>query len=151
MVTGAKLLVKTVQGLANDDLRETPQPESGELKHAPKIFRDDLFLRWEDGAVAAHNRVRGLSPYPGAVAVLAGREIKVLKSRPEAAAHSAQPGTHETDGKTYLRFAAKDGWLYIEELQPEGKKKMDVASFLRGWRGQATDERLNSQGISFQS
>lgn len=135
MGAGARLLVKTVQGLADGSLTETPQTSQTDLKHAPKIFREDLYIRWGDGAEAAHNRVRGLSPYPGAVARLGEKEIKVLKSRPELGAHKVEAATYETDGKTFLRFATPDGWLYVEELQPEGKRAMDVAAFLRGWRG----------------
>jgi methionyl-tRNA formyltransferase len=135
MVRGAELLVETVRGLANNSLHETPQPQTTGLKHAPKIFREDLLLDWTQPAEEVHNRIRGLSPYPGAVAQLSGREVKILGSYPKTEAHSSMAGTHETDGKTFLRFAASDGWLYVTEMQPEGKKRMDIAAFLRGWRG----------------
>lgn len=135
MQEGATLLVETVRGIAEGTIRETPQPASNEeLKHAPKIFREDLLLDFSQPAEALHNRVRGLAPYPGAVARLGGKEMKILASKPLNEMHSVPTGTSDTDGKSFLRLATHDGWLYIIELQPEGKKRMDVADFLRGWR-----------------
>lgn len=136
MQEGAELLMETVRDIADGTVRETPQSPAAtsSLKHAPKIFREDLLLDFSQSAEALHNRVRGLSPHPGAVASIGGKEIKILSSRPLTEASDASPRAHETDGKTFLRIAAGDGWLYVLELQPEGKKRMDVATFLRGWR-----------------
>lgn len=136
MAAGAELLVKTVTGLAEGNIKEVPQAEvaTTHLKHAPKIFKETGLIDWHNNAEEIHNLIRGLSPHPAAHTILQGKGLKIYKSHYETAAHGKEPGTADTDGKVYLRMAAADGWLYIDELQQEGKKRMDVASFLRGFR-----------------
>ncbi|WP_232831893.1 methionyl-tRNA formyltransferase [Taibaiella helva] len=134
MHRGAALLLQTVDGLAAGTIKEQPQASSGDLKHAPKIFREDGLIRWEQPAEAIHNLVRGLSPVPAAYTQLSGKQLKVYATSFNIAAHGQAPGHYETDGKTLLRFAAADGWVNILDLQYEGKKRMPVAEFLRGFR-----------------
>jgi methionyl-tRNA formyltransferase len=136
MNAGAELLVSTVQGLAEGSIKEQPQDlvSSEQLKHAPKIFKEDMRLDWNKPANDISNHVRGLSPYPAAFTTLADKQIKVYKAHTEQTPPSIEPGSFDTDHKTYLRFATNDGWVYIDELQQEGKKKMDIVSFLRGFR-----------------
>jgi methionyl-tRNA formyltransferase len=137
MEAGATLLVTTVQGLAAGTLREIPQTAQGDqpLKHAPKIFREDTILNWQLPGIQLHNQVRGLSPHPAASAQLAGKGVKLYTTRWEAATHTATPGSYETDHQHWLRFATTDGWLYVLDLQLEGKKRMLITDFLRGFRG----------------
>ncbi|MBX2906698.1 MAG: methionyl-tRNA formyltransferase [Taibaiella sp.] len=135
MLAGAELLVETVHGLADGTLHERPQDNpKGGLKHAPKIFREDMLINWSHDAVAVHNQVRGLSPYPAAATELAGKNIKVFRTHFGLTETSVTPGTWQTDHQTYLRFAANDGWVYIDDLQMEGKKRMEIKEFLRGFR-----------------
>ena len=136
METGAALLVRTVKGLAEGTLEEIPQDQipAGNLKHAPKIFKEDMEIRWDRSAGSVQNHIRGLAPYPAAFTMLAGKQVKLYKTHIEPAGSLPTPGSYDTDGKTYLRFAATDGWIYVDELQQEGKKRMDIAAFLRGFR-----------------
>ncbi len=136
MVAGADLLVTTVKGLAAGTLKEVPQqqPAEGVFKHAPKIFREDTQINWHQPVQAVHNHIRGLSPYPAAFTLLKEKQVKVFSVHTETPATGVSPGTFETDHKQYLRFAATDGWVYIDELQQEGKKRMSVIDFLRGFR-----------------
>ena len=138
MNAGAALLVETVKGLANDSLREQPQQdfEVGSLKHAPKIFKDDMRINWEQSAAQIGNFIRGLSPYPTAFTTLQEKVLKIYEAHTEVATTGKEPGTMDTDGKTYLRFATTDGWVYIDDLQQEGKKRMLTDAFLRGFRMQ---------------
>lgn len=138
MQQGAALLLKTVDGLIGNTIEEQPQPASGTLKHAPKIFREDCQINWEQKAEAIHNLVRGMSPYPAAFTTLEGKQLKIFASAFEPADHGKARGSFDTDGKTFLRFAASDGWLYCKEIQFEGKKKMDIVAFLRGFRFNTT-------------
>ncbi len=137
MAAGASLLVVTVKGLALNSLPEIPQDTVDEttIKHAPKIFKDDTFINWSKPAAQIHNFIRGLSPYPAACAVLGDKSIKIFTSDFVLENHTATPGSFSTDHTIYLRFATADGWLYVKELQQEGKKRMDIVSFLRGFRG----------------
>ncbi|MCB9064591.1 MAG: methionyl-tRNA formyltransferase [Chitinophagales bacterium] len=137
MEEGAKLIVETVKGLVADALQEVPQKDFPveELKAAPKIFKEDTLIDWSMGVEAVHNHIRGLSPYPAAYTELQGKVLKIYKSHFELANTGKEPGAYDTDGKTYLRFACNNGWLYADEIQLQGKKRMNVEDFLRGFRG----------------
>ncbi len=140
-VIGARLLVKTIDGLAAGSLRGVPQVGSDNLKHAPKIFTETCKIDWNRGVAEVYNLIRGLSPFPAAFTELDGKVLKIFRSEkeivgsPGARAGSGHvPGGYDTDGKTYLRFAAQDGFIRVLELQLEGKKRMVVGDFLRGYR-----------------
>ena len=136
--TGAQLLVRTVQGLANGSLQEIPQSEisnqNSAIKHAPKIFTETCRIDWNMPVDDIYNLIRGLSPYPAAFTELNGKKLKIYSSSKEKRAIEKTPGEWETDKSTFLRFAGKDGFISIKELQLEGKKKMSVQEFLRGYR-----------------
>lgn len=135
MSAGAQLLVKTLQGLAQGSIAETPQAAMGSaIQHAPKIFKEDMRIDWNQPATTIHNRIRGLSPYPTAFTMLNDKQLKLFVSRVEIAPHQTTAGMVETDHETYLRFATTDGWIYAEEVQLEGKKRMAITDFLRGFR-----------------
>lgn len=133
---GAALLVKTVRGLADGSVHERPQaPEDGApLKHAPKIFTETCQIHWSNPVDTLHNLVRGLSPFPGALTTLDGKILKVFRSSKEHKAHHDTPGSYRSDGKTFLKFACNNGYLHLLDLQLEGKKRMPVEDFLRGYR-----------------
>jgi methionyl-tRNA formyltransferase len=134
--TGARLVLQTIRGLLDGGLEEKQQPraEAGDLKKAPKIFKEDGEIRWSDTVSKIYNQIRGLSPFPGAFTDFNQKNVKIYRARPEQSEHPSEPGVMETDGKTWMRFAGSDGFIYIEELQLEGKKRMWVADFLRGYR-----------------
>jgi methionyl-tRNA formyltransferase len=134
---GAQLLVKTVKGLVDGSLMEKPQQSadgSQQLKHAPKIFTETCRIDFNKSTEEVHNLIRGLSPFPGAFTELDGKMLKIYRSEKEQApASPTTPGSHHTDGKTWLKFACSDGYVRVKELQLEGKKKMNVEDFLRGY------------------
>jgi len=134
MQLGAGLLVRTVKAIETGDYLEQPQPESGELKHAPKIFKEYCQIDWNRPAREVHNLVRGLSPYPTAFTQLNNKTLKVFRTELEEKEPGIAPGGFLTDGKTFLKFAARDGFLKLTELQYEGKKRMGIGEFLRGVR-----------------
>lgn len=136
MQTGAGLLLKTVQAIAQNRVQEIPQahlPEA-EIKHAPKIFKENCQINWQQPLEKIHNLVRGLSPYPTAWTLLKGKNLKIFKAVKEHTTPAVAPGEVITDHKTYLKFAATDGYLVLQEIQLEGKKKMEIEAFLRGYR-----------------
>lgn len=136
MQTGAELLLKTVTAIATGNVHEIPQAhmKAEDIKHAPKIFKEDCQIKWEDSIDYVYNLVRGLSPYPTAWAYLQGKSVKIFKATKEKTTPSVAPGEFVTDGKSYLKIAAKDGYLHLLEIQLEGKKRMDIEAFLRGFR-----------------
>ena len=131
---GARVLVETIAGLIEGTVEEKTQPETGAQHHAPKLTTETGKIDWTLGAHQVHNLVRGLSPAPGAFTSLEGKTLKVYRTTVAVQNTGKQPGEWETDSKTFLRFAAKDGWVYITELQLEGKKRMEIKSFLMGFR-----------------
>ena len=134
MHIGANLLVKTLKAIEANNVTEQPQPQSGDLKHAPKIFKEDCKIDWNNSAQAVHNLIRGLSPYPTAFTLLNDKTLKVFKAEIEDKAPGIVAGGFLTDGKTYLKFAAKDGFIKLLDIQYEGKKRMPIEDFLRGMR-----------------
>ncbi|MEO8793883.1 MAG: methionyl-tRNA formyltransferase [Daejeonella sp.] len=136
MELGAGLLVKTVKAIEAGHYHENPQSNStdAELKHAPKLFKEDCLIDWNQPANLVFNRIRGLSPYPTAFTKLQEKTLKIFKAVPEQKHPDTEAGTYQTDGKTFLKFACSDGFISLQEVQLEGKKKMKIDEFLRGVR-----------------
>lgn len=137
---GAQLLVKTVRGLTDGTLTEIPQslppltPNHSPIKHAPKINNDTCKIDWNQTIEKIFNLIRGLSPFPTAFTLLNEKKLKIFSSKKELTSPTIKPGEYETDGKTFLKYACSNGYLLLEEIQLEGKKKMSVEDFLRGYR-----------------
>jgi len=139
-IIGAQLLVKTVKGLIDGSINEVPQQfaidSSGNPKlfHAPKISTETCQLNLKDNVSSVYNKVRGLSPYPGAFTTLNGKMLKIFKAEKEISSLNIEPGTIKTDQKSFLKFACADGFLHVSDIQMEGKKRMPIADFLRGYK-----------------
>lgn len=148
MHLGGDLVVKTVDAILNGTVTTTPQEALATdepLRPAPKIFKDTCRIDWSKGVKGVYDFVRGLSPYPAAWTELRVGEtapvvLKVYTTEKEFVRHEQATGTLDTDGKTYLRVAVPDGYVRLSSLQLAGKKRMDVADFLRGFHaaGQAS-------------
>ena len=133
-VEGAQLLVKTLQELANGTLKASQQQLNSDIKHAPKLFKTDCEIDWNNTSEQIHNQIRGLSPYPTAFTVLGDKTLKIFSAEIEPGKPEIPAGTFSSDHKSYLKFAATDGYLSLKEMQLEGKKKMGIEEFLRGVR-----------------
>lgn len=131
MTKGADLVLRTVQAIEAEDYPQIDQNENQELKSAPKIFREDCEINWDKSAGEVRNFIRGLSPYPGAWTTFRGLTMKVFSA--EEIEKNIETGKFESDGKTYLNVGCSDGSLSIKELQLQGKKRMQVEDFLRGY------------------
>lgn len=160
---GAQLVVKTVEGLADGTLQEIPQSsvrnpafgaeddvsiggtgdqesnspltiDHSQLKHAPKIHTATCRIDWHKTIDEIHNLIRGLSPSPAALTELGDKTLKVFRSEKEPAVPTSKIGRWETDRKNFLKFAAKDGYVHLKDVQLEGKKRMSIEEFLRGYR-----------------
>ena len=142
MHLGNHLVVETLRKIENNDIQTVTQEEmaaGAHLKDAPKIFKDFCTIRWDRDCQSIYNHIRGLSPYPAAHTTLVPQEgtpidLKVYHSKIELSDHTSPIGTVLTDGKTYLKVAALDGFVHLVTLQQAGKKAMDIAEFLRGMR-----------------
>lgn len=131
MSKGAKLVLRTVQAIASKNYTSTPQQETS-AKHAPKIFKETCEINWNQNTTSVINFVRGLSPYPSAWANISGKVFKIHKISGTSSQADKKPGEIESDGKNSLLVKTLDGWISVDELQPEGKKKMNIQEFFRG-------------------
>ncbi len=135
---GANLLLKTIKGLAESSLEEKPQPSTLEnelttLQHAPKIFTETGNIDWIKKVEEVYNLIRGLSPYPVAYTKLNGKTLKIFKAEKIIEQPTVEPGTFKTDEKNFLQFSCSNGYINILSLQLEGKKRMEIKDFLRGY------------------
>lgn len=137
-IQGADLLLKTVNAIENGNYPKIEQKyNQKDNKHAPKIFRETCEIDTTKNKIDVHNFVRGLSPYPSAWINLANKNCKIFQTNihtevPENLLEQKQKFI--TDNKNLLFLQCADGYLSIEELQLEGKKKMKVDEFLRGFK-----------------
>ncbi len=139
---GAPLVIKTIEGLMTDNINAVKQEnliyEEEKLNKAPKIFKDHCCINWENNSRQIVNLIHGLNPYPGAFTTLKDQNnnpfiVKLFDARPEIINHNLKPGSLLTDNKTYLKFAATDGFVRILQLQLPGKKRLHVDEVLRGY------------------
>ena len=142
MHLGNQLVVETIKKIESGDYQTVPQEELDDgtmLNDAPKIFKDFCYIQWDRDCQSIYNHIRGLSPYPAAHTKLQPEEgepieLKVFASEIELTQHVHPAGTVLTDGKSYLKVAANDGFIHLTTLQQAGKKAMNIAEFLRGIR-----------------
>ncbi len=132
MIVGADVVLKTVQLIESKNYKL--QSQTGEIIHAPKIFKDDCKINFNQPVEKVYDFVRGLSPYPAAFANLNGKVLKIFSGKKIVETVEHPIGTAFTDHKTFLKFACQNGYYEVETLQMEGKQKMNVQDFLRGWR-----------------
>lgn len=136
---GAQLLLQTINKLVKNNLEEVEQsgklsPIRHTLYHAPKISTETCKINWACPAEKIYNLIRGLSPYPAAFTFLKEKKLKIFIAEKEISKIKESTGEIASDYKSYLKFACLDGYISVKELQLEGKRKMYVNDFLRGWR-----------------
>lgn len=151
MDLGAELVLKTVRAIELNKAKATSQisnlKSQVHLHHAPKIFKENCQIDWSKTIREVHNLIRGLSPYPTAFTYLDGKVLKIYTSQisPQSIVHNPRKSLstidhrpisidYSTDNKTFLSIKCADGYLDIQELQLEGKKKMRIDEFLRGYK-----------------
>lgn len=142
MVLGGELVMETVEAIINGTVKSVPQAQmavAGELRPAPKIFRETCRIDWSQPVKRVYDFVRGLSPYPAAWTEMETPDgkrvaVKIYESEKIRNGHNLSPGTLLTDGKTYLHVAVADGLLSVKSLQVAGKKCLRIDELLRGFK-----------------
>jgi len=145
MHLGADLILKTLDAVKDNKLISIPQSdlikESSNLKSAPKIFKQDGELNWNRDSKTIVNKIRGLSPYPAAYSYFRMNQdektfyLKIFKAKIVDSKYlESKFGTVFTDSRTYFHVITKNGVIALDEVQLEGKKRMDVRDFLRGFK-----------------
>jgi len=141
-VVGAKLVLKTLDGIINKSITPIKQEllinEETQLKKAPKIYKNDCKIDWSWDVNYIYNFIRGLSPEPTAWCYwLSDNDqimVKIYSANKIILYHDTPPGIIETDGKKTIRIAAKNGYIEIKALQLPGKKVLNTEEFLRGFK-----------------
>ena len=133
MNKGADLVVESVKKIQSGDYELKPQPQVSEDKHAPKIFREDCEINWDQPSEKVRDFIRGLSPYPAAWTTLDELTFKVFMAEKSERNYNTSPGSFHSDGKKYIDVVTADGALSLTDVQLQGKRKMLTEEFLRGY------------------
>ena len=142
MHEGAKLVVRTVEDIIHNRVVPVSQGELhnkfGVLYPAPKLFKEDCRIDWNEEVRNIHNKVRGLSPYPAAFTMLKLKDgktlmMKLYRTLPEPDDKPGPVGAFLSDGKRFLKVSASNGFVHLLEVQLQGKKRLSVSDFLRGF------------------
>ena len=131
MESSGPFMIKTLSGLEEGTLTPRPQDDQKASK-APKVFFDQNELDFNQPAKILYNFIRGMSPYPGTWTRYQDKILKIYFAEPVRTHHDVKPGTIKTDYRTYFRIYTIDGYLNIQDLQIEGKRRMKVRDFLNG-------------------
>jgi methionyl-tRNA formyltransferase len=131
MQTGAELVIESVKKVESGNYSGIPQAPSS-TKTAPKIFKEHCLIQFNQPAENVYNLIRGMSPYPAAYFQLNRKNMKVFKAEIKQSNQLLEPGSIETDGKSYLQIECADDFISLLEVQPESKKRMSIEDFLRG-------------------
>ena len=143
MILGGQLVTATVENILAGTIHPVEQDvladSVGELKPAPKIFRETCRIDWQQkNTKQIYDFIRGLSPYPAAWTELHAHdktyEVKIYETTKEFSNNTGDIGDLVTDGKTYLKVKTSDGYISIQNLQLSGKKRMTISDFLRGFK-----------------
>lgn len=141
MYAGADIAVETLRDLESGNYTPLPQAEIAELKPAPKIFKEDMLIRWDDSAENIYNKIRGLSPYPAAFSRIQFNgntprtlSLKILGCEITHTPSTQKPGFMTIVNDKQLHISTKTSDISVKTLQLEGKKPMDVKNFLLGFR-----------------
>ena len=133
MQLGAGTVLKTVQAIEDSTVPRQAQDDS-QVSHAPKIFHETCQINFDQNTGQVHNFVRGLSPFPAAWTTLDELELKVLRTEKEIVEHEYPVGHLFSDGRSYLKYSTRDGYVKVLELQLQGRKRMGVKDFLNGYK-----------------
>ena len=139
MEAGAKLAVETLQKMEDNTLSPLPQNADGLLKPAPKIFKDDMHIRWDETAENILNRIRGLAPYPGAFTLLTEKatgkniQLKIFEASISDSKSEDNPGMLRIFDHKMMKITTKTSDINVKILQIEGKKQMKTLDFLAGF------------------
>lgn len=140
MRVGAETLLKSVKMIEKGGYILKPQ-EDTEATHAPKIFTETCVINFNQSTQKVHDFIRGLSPYPTAFTTLDNLKLKIFKTKKEVISPQSDDqnntilvGKFVSDNKNFVKIATEDGFIHLIDVQLEGRKRMDIKSFLNGYK-----------------
>jgi len=141
---GAELLHRTLDGLEAGTVQPLPQ-HSNQATEAPILSREDGRVNFSRTATEIWNRLRGFQPWPGAFTTFRGRTLHIISAHPMAEPAQVAPSCIQSSGDSLLVGCGQQTLLRVDELQPEGKRRISARDFLNGYRP-SPGERLGAQG-----
>ncbi len=145
MMLGARALMATLDNIAAGLIKPIKQDDAL-ATYAPLIAKKQAIINWQAPAKTIVNAIRGYNPWPSAQTELAGVKLKVHRATALVSTPTAAPGTVERVDDDYIYISCADGVVRLEEIQPQNKKRMTVAAYLRGHRVVAGDKvQLNGR------
>jgi len=130
---GADVVLRTVNAIGNDEIEPVPQSDE-KATPAPKITREDCRIDWEQSVIAVHNQIRALSPYPGAFTFWDDMQLKIYRGNPTDRPDDNLPAPGSViEADNIIKVVCSGGVYEIQTIQPQGKRRMDVADFLNGY------------------
>ena len=143
---GSSLVLETLKQLDSGSLEPICQ-NSDLASYAPKLKKKDGLIQWSQPAVTIHNLVRGLTPWPGAFSFLGSKRFKICKTETKNCDLSDQPGVILRISGHGIEVGTQKERIVITEIQPEGKKRMDVKNFLAGHK-LITGNKFSKQSLA---
>ena len=137
MEEGSNALLEAVNSIEKESYILQQQDDS-KATPAPKLFKDDCHVSFNDTTEVVHNKIRGLSPFPTAWATWNGEKFNMYASKPGPIANVDPGELFEREGK--LLVGCKDGTVELLEVQVPGKKRMNAEEFLNGYAAEGTLE-----------
>jgi methionyl-tRNA formyltransferase len=136
MVLGAKTIIETLERIIDNSIQEQAQIEfnTEDLKSAPKLYSSTCLIDWNKKGVDIINFIRGLCPYPVAHTTLNNKRLKVYKAVFESQSHDLVAGEFVFELKDQIKVSCKDGFIQLLDVQLEGKRRMKIEEFLRGYK-----------------
>lgn len=133
MLIGAELVTETLHLISEKNYQVVEQIANSEIKLAPKIYKEDCKINWNQSAINIYNQIRGLSPHPAAFCMFKNETLKIYNAEYKEMQHSDSLGSFSIlNGQ--IKVACKDGYIFLLEVQLQGKKRMDIQHFLMGFR-----------------
>tara|TARA_B100000941_G_C28426902_1_gene511986 strand:+ start:154 stop:1062 length:909 start_codon:yes stop_codon:yes gene_type:complete len=133
MLKGAALILETIALIEMGSVKALPQIDAISFHSAPKIFKQNCEIKWKQDADQIVNFIRGMSPYPAAWCKFNNEVLKIFHTNKTNSNH-LDPGEFESNGTSYLHFGTQTSNLSVNSLQIQGKKRMTIEEFLRGYR-----------------
>jgi methionyl-tRNA formyltransferase len=133
MILGANTMIETLHKISDQSIEEKPQDEYKGLKNAPKLFTHNTQINWDMHGKKILNFIKGLYPHPIAHTLLNGKKIQVYRARFSSQNHNQSSGIFFSDQKKYLAVSVPNGFIYLDEIKLQDKRKMKVSDFLNGY------------------
>lgn len=140
-ILGADVISETVDLIETGQYKLIPQDESLVSK-APKLYRSTCQINWNQSIETVYNFIRGLAPFPTAWTVIDTLEVKIHRAKMRIDEHQQEAGIIKIVDKQHLEISAVGGWIIVEQIQWQGKRKMRIAESLNGYT--IKDQKIQS-------